>query len=199
VHRITGPTGVLDNPLIQRLVALDLERSDFVIFGSGPLLACGLRKSIRDLDVVARGAAWQRVSTIGLSAVGVLTGDPTIQFWGGRIQCSQQWIRPGWDSDKLIDKADMIDGLRFARLADVLAYKQVLLRRKDIDDIRAITSYAPTTYQLDLMNDVIRAPGSSSPSNASCRARRQAHPHQLPPPPDETQHPLTALAGRDGL
>jgi len=160
VHRTTGPTGVLDNPLIQRLVALDLERSDFVIFGSGPLLACGLRKSIRDLDVVARGAAWQRVSTIGLSAVGVLTGDPTIQFWGGRIQCSQQWIRPGWDSDKLIDEADMIDGLRFARLADVLAYKQVLLRRKDIDDIRAITSYARTTYQLDLMRGQMAHPAT---------------------------------------
>jgi hypothetical protein len=148
VHRTPGLTGVLDNPLIQRLVALNLERSDFVIFGSGPLLACGLRKSIRDLDVVARGAAWQRASTIGLSAVGVLTGDPIIHFWGGRIQCSQQWISPGWDSDKLIDKADIIDGLRFAKLADVLTYKQFLLRRKDIRDIRAITNYVRTMHQM---------------------------------------------------
>jgi hypothetical protein len=140
VHRKVGPDGVLDNPLIRRLVALDLERRDFVIFGSAPLLAWGLRDSVRDLDIVARGAAWEKVSTMGLPAVGGLTGDPIVQFWGGRIQCSQKWISPLWDSDELIDDADMIDGLRFARLSAVLAYKKLLLRQKDIEDIAAIAS-----------------------------------------------------------
>jgi hypothetical protein len=35
----------------------------------------------------------------------------------------------------------VIQGLRFARLADVLAYKQVLLRPKDMADIHVLPSY----------------------------------------------------------
>ena len=48
-----------ENKLMRRLAMLvtelDLDRRDFVIFGSGPLLAHGLRSGIRDLDIVARG------------------------------------------------------------------------------------------------------------------------------------------------
>jgi hypothetical protein len=35
-------TSVLDNPLIARLIEFGLDRADFVLFGSAPLLACGL-------------------------------------------------------------------------------------------------------------------------------------------------------------
>ena len=55
-------TALSENKLIRRLIKivaeLDLDHRDFVIFGSGPLLAHGLRRRIGDLDVVARGPAW---------------------------------------------------------------------------------------------------------------------------------------------
>ncbi|MCW2914581.1 MAG: transcriptional regulator, AraC family [Actinomycetia bacterium] len=130
---------VLENPLIRRLVALELERDDFVIFGSGPLLTHGIRRSVRDLDVVARGTAWRRVSELGVPAVGAISGDQTVHFWGGRIQFSQEWISKVWDTDDLIDRAEIIEGLRFAQLTDVLAYKQMLMRPKDLADIQALT------------------------------------------------------------
>jgi hypothetical protein len=38
----------------------------------------------------------------------------------------------------------VIEGLRFARLTDVLAYKQVLRRPKDIVDIRRILTMVKT-------------------------------------------------------
>jgi hypothetical protein len=44
-----------------------------------------------------------------------------------------------WTADVLIERAEIIQGLRFARLADVLAYKQMLMRPKDMADIQALS------------------------------------------------------------
>lgn len=63
---------------------------------------------------------------------------PEVHFWGGRIQFFREWFSTDWDSDDLIDQAEIIEGLRFARLAEVLAYKRMLMRPKDIMDIHTI-------------------------------------------------------------
>ena len=131
-----------EDKLIRRLVKLvtdlDLDRHDFVIFGSGPLLAHGLRQSIHDLDVVARGTTWDRVSQHGSPAKGNINGAPMTLFWGGLIQFSRGWVSDDWDADDLIGRAEIIQGLPFAQLTDVLAYKQMLLRPKDRPDIAAL-------------------------------------------------------------
>ncbi len=128
-----------EHPLLRRLAALGLETADFVIFGSAPLLAHGLRPAIRDLDIVARGTAWERARQCGLPATGTITGAEAAQFWDGRITFFRHWITPHWNTDDLISRAEVIDGLRFAPLTDVLAYKLMLQRPKDIADIQAIT------------------------------------------------------------
>jgi hypothetical protein len=135
-------TGLLEDPLVRRLsklvVEFGLDRRDFVIFGSGPLLAHGLRQRISDLDVVARGAVWDRVRQRGIPGIGTINGAPMVQFWGGRIQFSSGWISEDWDADDLIDRAENIQGLPFAQLSDVLVYKQALRRPKDGPDIDAL-------------------------------------------------------------
>lgn len=135
MHEITAIVRVLDHPLIRRLIALDLERKDFVIFGSAPLLVYGIRRNIGDLDIVARGAAWRKAAELGVHATAASTGAPMIHFWGGRIEIFQEWLSKDWDSDELIDQANVVGGLRFARMADVLAYKRTLMRPKDRIDI----------------------------------------------------------------
>jgi hypothetical protein len=142
MHRSTCGELFTEDRLIRRLIVLvtelDLDRRDFVIFGSGPLLAHGLRLHIRDLDVVARGAVWRSAWQNGLPAAGTINGEPMATFWGGRIQFSPGWISEDWDADDLIDRAEMIQGLPFAQLADVLTYKQDLCRPKDRSDIDAL-------------------------------------------------------------
>ncbi|GLZ40678.1 hypothetical protein [Actinokineospora sp. NBRC 105648] len=125
------------NELIRRLRELDLDPDEFVIFGSAPLFAHGLRADIRDLDIVATGRTWERVVAIGEAAVGAISGDPVTQFYGGRIQFSQRWIPPADTAEELIRRAEVIDGLRYADLRDVLAYKLDLRRPKDVVDICA--------------------------------------------------------------
>ncbi len=131
-----------ENRLIQRLVTivtdLSLDRADFVIFGSAPLLAHGLRRRIHDVDVVARGDTWRRVRECGIPTRGNINGAPIASFWDGRIQFSSGWISDIWSTDTIINNAELIEGLPFARLTDVLAYKQTLCRDKDAPDIDAI-------------------------------------------------------------
>jgi hypothetical protein len=147
VHQASNPVDVSQHPLVYRLIEicseLKLNRDDLVVFGSGPLLAHGLRQDIRDLDVVARRDAWRRVTQFGEPAVGPISGNPMVHFWGGRIQFSRQWISTNWNTDHLIERAEVLHGLRFATLGDVLAYKRELRRPKDVADIHALAPLLP--------------------------------------------------------
>jgi hypothetical protein len=128
-----------DHPLIHWLKDACLDLDHFVIFGSAPLLVHGLREKIYDLDVVARGEVWDWALAEGKPATGSITGDPVRHFLDGRIHFSERWISAAWDTDDLIDGAEIIEGLRFAKLTDVLRYKEDLLRNpKDLDDIRVL-------------------------------------------------------------
>jgi hypothetical protein len=132
-------TGVLlsavDHPLIRRLRSLRLDPADFVVFGSAPLLAHGLRQQISDLDVVARGRAWRRARQLGQRLVRGGGHSEMVQIDGGLIEISAAWITPRWSADELIDQAEVIDDIRYARLDQVLAYKRLLRRPKDLLDI----------------------------------------------------------------
>lgn len=135
---VTPEMRVRNNELVRELRKLGLDPDHFVIFGSAPLLAHGLRARVRDLDVVARGAVWERVSVGGTPARGERSGDRVWQFCHGRLQFSEYWIPGDWDTDALIDNAEIIDGLRFAPLTEVLRYKEELNRPKDSADIRLL-------------------------------------------------------------
>jgi hypothetical protein len=64
--RLTKPQidRLFANQLVQELISLQLPNEDFAIFGSGLMLAFGLQDSIPDLDVIARGAAWEQATTL---------------------------------------------------------------------------------------------------------------------------------------
>ena len=66
-------------------------------------------------------------------------GDPVVWLEGGAIEIFGGWL--GWDIDALIDDAKIIDGLPFARLEDVLAFKRSYGRPKDIAHVRLIEDY----------------------------------------------------------
>ena len=121
--------------LFEKLRALRLPASEYAIFGSGPLVAHGLLGEVRDIDLVARGAAWRRAAELGLTQLGT-EGDPVVRLEDGRIEVFGGWM--GWDIGALIDGAQRIDGLPFARLEDVLAWKRAYARPSDLEHARLI-------------------------------------------------------------
>jgi hypothetical protein len=138
---ITRENPALANELVRDLMGLDLDPHQFVIFGSAPLLVHGLRETVRDLDVVARGEVIACARQTGTPAIGAHSGDPVWQLGDGRLQFSAGWITSSWNTDDLIANAELVGGLRFARLSDVLRYKMELRRPKDLADIERIQSH----------------------------------------------------------
>jgi hypothetical protein len=124
--------------LLGKLRELDMPEGDYALFGSAPLVACGLLREVHDLDVVARGGAWDRAMELGPVRTAP-EGDPVVWLEGGAIEIFGGWL--GWDIDVLIDNSQIIDGLPFARLEDVLAFKLSLGCPKDVAHARLIEGY----------------------------------------------------------
>jgi hypothetical protein len=124
--------------LFEKLRVLGLPAGDYAVFGSGPLAVRGLIHEVRDIDAVARGAAWERATRLGTvhEAPG---GDQVVRLEGGAVEVFGGWL--GWDIDAIIDGAEVIDGLPFARLEDVLAFKRSYGRPKDLEHARLIEKH----------------------------------------------------------
>jgi hypothetical protein len=133
--------GLTAHPLIRALLALDLPVCDYVIFGSGPLLAHGLRTDIGDLDLVARGLAWQQVATLADPVACSSGHGHMVRLYGGAIEVVDAWLSPAWDTDALIDGAELIAGLPFVPLHLVYTCKFVLRRPKDAPDLAALDAW----------------------------------------------------------
>lgn len=145
-----------ENLLIRQLLELHLPPDDFAVFGSGPLLAHGLKKSVSDLDIVAGRRAWKRARSIarpepaasGVGKVVKVPGKPIEIFNAWPIGQSTNWLAKLWArlrtrqyTKRLIAEAKPIDGVKFVSLEKVLAWKQAAGRGKDDVDIELIRRY----------------------------------------------------------
>ena len=120
---------------------LALPSEDFIVTGSGPLLAHGLRASIHDLDLVARGKAWELAAGMA-PVVGSLSGfGRRIVLFHGAVEVFDHWLDESTDVDAMIDGAELIEGVPFMPLRDTLRWKRRLGRAKDLADIRLIERY----------------------------------------------------------
>jgi hypothetical protein len=122
------------HPLVRMLTALALPTSDYVVFGSGPLLAHGLRTDIGDLDVVARGAAWQALTAAARPVTAPSGHGRMVRL---QIEAADRWL-PGFDTDRLIDTAEHHAGIPFVPLTEVRRSKLATHRPKDRADLALI-------------------------------------------------------------
>lgn len=129
------------HPLVRALTELDLPSTDYVIAGSGPLLAHGIRDEVSDLDIVTRGPAWELAQTMGPLSTAPWENVQRVLLRRGRLEVLNGWFPSTWDIDEFIDNRVLIDGLPFAPLDRVLQWKRTLGRAKDLDDIDAILRY----------------------------------------------------------
>lgn len=132
--------------LFEVLKDLDLPRECYVVAGSGPLLAHGLRGSIADLDIVASGPAWSRVAAEGEIEIAPYDGVHSVHLLEGRVEVLDGWfpIRLGWKPDCLIGEADIIMSFRFFSLQKTLEWKESLDRKKDREDVASLRNFLAT-------------------------------------------------------
>ena len=131
-----------DNPktdvdLFEAVDELDLPAGEFAIFGSGPMIVRRIIPPTNDLDIVCRGDAWCRVRELGTVRY-LEEYDVTVaEILDGKITCGPKWGIGDFDTDMLIDTAELIRGLPFVRMEHVIQYKRIAGRAKDIRHIRA--------------------------------------------------------------
>ncbi|MFI8436626.1 hypothetical protein ACIGJO_23330 [Streptomyces sp. NPDC079020] len=130
-----------DHPLVGKLLSLGLERGDFVVAGSGPLLAHGLRSAVGDLDVVARGAAWERATALADPVAAPSGYGLMVLLFDGGLEVFDRWLPGTPGPDELIEGAEWIHGLPFCPLREVLEWKRTTLRQKDRKDILLIEKH----------------------------------------------------------
>ncbi|MGY0231033.1 hypothetical protein [Longispora urticae] len=117
---------VLDHPLFRKLLSLNLSPEDFVVAGSGPLFARGWIQDPSDLDIVVDDHGWRRALQWGVPHAAPFGYAEVVNPFGAEIEVLNAWF--GWNVDRLIDDADVIAGIRFARL-DVVATTKLLVGR----------------------------------------------------------------------
>jgi len=129
------------HPFVRELLSLNLPITDYVVAGSGPLLAYGLRQDVSDLDIVARGDAWKIALSLGEAATPPSGHGLMVVLFDGDIEIFDRWLLGTRDTDDLIDSSELIQEIPFCPLAEVLAWKTRSDRDKDQQDIKSIREY----------------------------------------------------------
>lgn len=109
------------------------------MFGSTPMAAKGIKELSHDLDVIARGAAWEKAGTLGKIEPTRFGEGEVVELFDGEIEIFNQWLP--FNVDQLIDTAETIEGIKFVTLENVLRWKKQMNRPKDIEHIALIEKY----------------------------------------------------------
>lgn len=124
--------------LFERVKELGLPAGSYAIFGSGPMAVRSLREC-RDIDLVVTDELFEEYKNVSGWELKDIEGMEMLVKDG--IEMAADW-RPGeWDVEQLIEDADIIEGLPFVRLAEVLKWKKLLKRGKDLKDIEILENY----------------------------------------------------------
>jgi hypothetical protein len=119
-------------PLFDRVRRLNLPDGHFAIFGSGPLIVRGLIPASNDLDILCRGPAWDYIQGLGEPEFLAEYDLSIVTLFDKSLTFGNLWGIGEFDTDELIDEAEMIDGLPFVRLEHVARYKRISKRPKDL-------------------------------------------------------------------
>ena len=124
--------------LFDLLRELALPPADYAVFGSGPLAIRNIISAPNDLDVICRGAAWEKVLAIGAWDYDEQYGDSLIILHGGKLSFGTRWAIGDFDTDELIDNSELIDELPFVQLENVVKYKLVRASPRDLQHLEAL-------------------------------------------------------------
>jgi hypothetical protein len=117
----------LSHSFFKELLALGLPVDDYALAGSAPLYVRRLVDRMGDLDVVARGKAWTMATALGEPKPAPHSITMVVKY--RNLEILNGWFPDeGWDTDALIDGADVIGGLRFVTL-DVVRWTNRYLGR----------------------------------------------------------------------
>lgn len=124
--------------LFKKVKELKLPVGKYALFGSAPL---GIRKlkDCRDIDIVVTEDLWNEYKGKNWKIREMPHNSQCL--WNDEIELWKDWKPGKWYIQKLIDEAEIIDGLPFVKLDYVVKWKRLNGREKDLKDIKAIEEF----------------------------------------------------------
>lgn len=114
---------------------LKLPKDGYALFGSACLAIRGIREN-NDIDILVKDELWEK-----LKKNRNLTGRETLEIGHVEIGGSSNKVFNEPCIEQIIDEAEIIDGIRYAKLEHVLFFKKKRGKEKDLQDIKLIEDY----------------------------------------------------------
>ena len=126
--------------IVDRVKGLELPMGEYALFGSVPLAAHRIRES-RDVDLLVTIELYQELRLRGWKEKKTGIGREVIV--SGCFEAGYSWTYGKYKSDakKLIENAEIVNGVPVVALEEVIKWKRALGRKKDLKDIISIERY----------------------------------------------------------
>lgn len=127
--------------LFQEVKRLNLPIGEYALFGSAPMGVRGIREC-RDIDIIVSEKLWNEYE-YKIEWELVETQDRNNYSDGLRnndIELWRDWWS-GWNIEKLIKEAEIIDDLPFVKIKEVVKWKSFTAREKDLKDLKIIEDF----------------------------------------------------------
>ena len=135
--------------IFEEVRKLNFPPRQYVVVGSGPMAARGIRE-IRDIDIVVSPEFFEKCKQDGWEQVPWTYSEKLEQVYLKQgvvelyldVNCGN--FNP--KTDELIQRADVIDGIPFASLEDVIRFKKEYNKPKHLADIKLIAEYLKNNF-----------------------------------------------------
>lgn len=126
--------------IIEKVKSLNLPEGQFVVFGACPLAVAGLRET-GDIDMVVSSSVLEELKKRGWKQI--TKGEDDKPYTHDIFEAHDKWgfgVYPR-TLEQLLATADVVDGIPFASLQEVRAWKAASGRPKDLGDIKLIDNH----------------------------------------------------------
>jgi hypothetical protein len=133
--------------IFQAVKTLSLPLGQYIVFGSGPLAAHGIRPT-SDVDLFVTTALYKKLKAEGWEEKELHTPPGGLYLSRGIYDADDTWDYGTYNPtpEALIAVAEIIDGVPFAPLMDVLKWKAAFGRPKDLADLELIQQHLSTQF-----------------------------------------------------
>lgn len=128
------------NEFLESVRSLHLPLGKYIVFGSGPLHMHGIRET-RDIDIFVTSEIYKQFKDQDWEEKNYPSGEPYLAKDNFELVPTWDYETYHPDINQLIQEAEIIDGIPFAQLKEVRAWKRAYGREKDLKDIELIDKY----------------------------------------------------------
>lgn len=134
--------------IVAKVQELNLPARSYIVFGSCPLAAAGIREA-GDIDLLVSSAVYEKLRAEGWQQVNKGPNDTPLTH--DAFEAHEHWNFSTYNPtlEELLTRATEVNGVLFASLEDVRKWKAASGREKDIADIKRIDEYIAKKNRLD--------------------------------------------------